>query len=104
MVRCHSFYPKIPANLDEIVSTHDRCGDCKAAGNYAADLESMHAAKRHGDRIGLYLDVLQFTGLKPGSEPVTGWAIPSVCIWMHENVDMWRSLTPQILWPSPRTR
>ncbi len=23
-----------------------RCGDCKAAGNYAADLESMHAAKR----------------------------------------------------------
>ena len=22
------------------------CGDCKAAGNYAADLESMHAAKR----------------------------------------------------------
>ena len=30
-------------------------------------------------------------------------AVPSVCIWMHENVDMW-SLTPQILWPSPRTR
>lgn len=29
---------------------------------------------------------------------------PSVCIWMHENVDMWRSLAPQILWPSPRTR
>ena len=55
VVRCHSFYQKIPANLDEIVSTHDRCGDCKAAGNYAADLESMHAAKRHGDRIGRVL-------------------------------------------------
>ena len=29
-----------------------RCGDCKAAGNYAADLESMHTAKRrHSDCI-----------------------------------------------------
>lgn len=32
------------------------CGDCKAAGNYAADLESMHMAKRRGYPISLYLD------------------------------------------------
>jgi len=32
------------------------CGDCKAAGNYAADLESMHAAKMRGFPISLYLD------------------------------------------------
>jgi len=32
------------------------CGDCKAAGNYAADLESMHAAKQKGYPISLYLD------------------------------------------------
>eukprot|EP00929_Paragymnodinium_shiwhaense_P122049 TRINITY_DN9457_c0_g1_i1.p1 TRINITY_DN9457_c0_g1~~TRINITY_DN9457_c0_g1_i1.p1 ORF type:complete len:406 (-),score=84.03 TRINITY_DN9457_c0_g1_i1:413-1630(-) len=32
------------------------CGDVKAAGNYAADLESMVAAKRKGFMISLYLD------------------------------------------------
>eukprot|EP00933_Yihiella_yeosuensis_P043856 TRINITY_DN3884_c0_g1_i4.p1 TRINITY_DN3884_c0_g1~~TRINITY_DN3884_c0_g1_i4.p1 ORF type:complete len:421 (-),score=63.37 TRINITY_DN3884_c0_g1_i4:111-1373(-) len=32
------------------------CGDVKAAGNYAADLESMHVSKRKGFPIGLYLD------------------------------------------------
>lgn len=32
------------------------CGDCKAAGNYAADLESMHKAKHAGYPISLYLD------------------------------------------------
>lgn len=32
------------------------CGDCKAAGNYAADLESMHKAKNMGFAISLYLD------------------------------------------------
>lgn len=48
--------------LDGLVNdTYDRaaplgCGDCKAAGNYAADLESMHAAKRLGYPISLYLD------------------------------------------------
>jgi branched-chain amino acid aminotransferase len=31
-------------------------GDCKAAGNYAADLESMVAAKKKGFAISLYLD------------------------------------------------
>eukprot|EP00434_Breviolum_minutum_P001943 symbB.v1.2.001720.t1/scaffold61.1/size362833/19 len=48
--------------LDGLVNdSYDRaaplgCGDCKAAGNYAADLESMHAAKRLGYPISLYLD------------------------------------------------
>lgn len=32
------------------------CGDCKAAGNYAADLESMYKAKHAGYPISLYLD------------------------------------------------
>jgi len=32
------------------------CGDVKAAGNYAADLESMHMAKNRGFPISLYLD------------------------------------------------
>merc|ERR1719517_393312 len=32
------------------------CGDCKAAGNYAADLESMYIAKQKGFPISLYLD------------------------------------------------
>lgn len=32
------------------------CGDCKAAGNYAADLESMVVAKQRGFPISLYLD------------------------------------------------
>eukprot|EP00931_Biecheleriopsis_adriatica_P018579 TRINITY_DN12977_c0_g1_i2.p1 TRINITY_DN12977_c0_g1~~TRINITY_DN12977_c0_g1_i2.p1 ORF type:complete len:407 (-),score=68.13 TRINITY_DN12977_c0_g1_i2:87-1307(-) len=32
------------------------CGDCKAAGNYAADLESMYTSKRRGFPISLYLD------------------------------------------------
>jgi len=32
------------------------CGDCKAAGNYAADLESMQASKAKGYAISLYLD------------------------------------------------
>jgi len=32
------------------------CGDCKAAGNYAADLESMYKAKHRGYPISLYLD------------------------------------------------
>lgn len=32
------------------------CGDCKAAGNYAADLESMVDAKKKGFPISLYLD------------------------------------------------
>jgi len=32
------------------------CGDCKAAGNYAADLESMKVAKEKGFPISLYLD------------------------------------------------
>ncbi|CAJ1422134.1 unnamed protein product [Effrenium voratum] len=32
------------------------CGDCKAAGNYAADLESMYEAKKKGFPISLYLD------------------------------------------------
>jgi branched-chain amino acid aminotransferase len=32
------------------------CGDCKAAGNYAADLESMFVAKQKGYPISLYLD------------------------------------------------
>jgi branched-chain amino acid aminotransferase len=32
------------------------CGDCKAAGNYAADLDSMVDAKRKGFPISLYLD------------------------------------------------
>lgn len=32
------------------------CGDCKAAGNYAADLESMYLAKQRGYPISLYLD------------------------------------------------
>lgn len=32
------------------------CGDVKAAGNYAADLESMHKAKHAGYPISLYLD------------------------------------------------
>lgn len=31
-------------------------GDCKAAGNYAADLESMVSAKKQGFAISLYLD------------------------------------------------
>jgi len=31
-------------------------GDCKAAGNYAADLESMMVAKKQGFPISLYLD------------------------------------------------
>jgi len=31
-------------------------GDCKAAGNYAADLESMLVAKKQGYAISLYLD------------------------------------------------
>jgi len=48
--------------LDALVNDHyDRaaplgCGDCKAAGNYAADLESMHRAKHQGYPISLYLD------------------------------------------------
>jgi len=48
--------------LDGLVNdAYDRaaplgCGDCKAAGNYAADLESMHTAKRLGFPISLYLD------------------------------------------------
>merc|ERR1719436_390142 len=48
--------------LDGLVNeAYDRaaprgCGDVKAAGNYAADLESMHVAKRRGYPIGLYLD------------------------------------------------
>lgn len=48
--------------LDALVNTeYDRaaplgCGDCKAAGNYAADLESMHMAKSRGFPISLYLD------------------------------------------------
>jgi branched-chain amino acid aminotransferase len=32
------------------------CGDVKAAGNYAADLESMVMAKKKGFQISLYLD------------------------------------------------
>mmetsp|Transcript_25199 Transcript_25199/g.45990 ORF Transcript_25199/g.45990 Transcript_25199/m.45990 type:complete len:410 (+) Transcript_25199:94-1323(+) len=32
------------------------CGDCKAAGNYAADLESMSSSKKSGFAISLYLD------------------------------------------------
>lgn len=32
------------------------CGDCKAAGNYASDLESMYNSKRKGFPISLYLD------------------------------------------------
>lgn len=48
--------------LDALVNDeYDRaaplgCGDCKAAGNYAADLESMVVAKRKGFAISLYLD------------------------------------------------
>jgi len=48
--------------LDALVNDeYDRaaplgCGDCKAAGNYAADLESMYRAKRAGFPISLYLD------------------------------------------------
>jgi len=48
--------------LDALVNEdYDRaaprgCGDVKAAGNYAADLESMHVAKQRGYPIGLYLD------------------------------------------------
>lgn len=48
--------------LDALVNDeYDRaaplgCGDCKAAGNYAADLESMHKAKQAGYPISLYLD------------------------------------------------
>jgi len=49
-------------SLDALVNDeYDRaaplgCGDCKAAGNYAADLESMHVAKNRGFPISLYLD------------------------------------------------
>lgn len=49
-------------SLDALVNDHyDRaaplgCGDCKAAGNYAADLESMYRAKQRGFPISLYLD------------------------------------------------
>jgi branched-chain amino acid aminotransferase len=58
-----SYYPagKMQA-LDALVNDeYDRaaprgCGDCKAAGNYAADLESMHKAKHAGYPISLYLD------------------------------------------------
>ncbi|CAE7218765.1 lcsP [Symbiodinium natans] len=35
------------------------CGDCKAAGNYAADLESMYVSKRKGYPISLYLDAVE---------------------------------------------
>lgn len=48
--------------LDALVNDeYDRaaplgCGDCKAAGNYAADLESMYKAKHAGFAISLYLD------------------------------------------------
>jgi len=48
--------------LDALVNDeYDRaaplgCGDCKAAGNYAADLESMYKAKHAGFPISLYLD------------------------------------------------
>jgi len=48
--------------VDGLVNDHyDRaaplgCGDCKAAGNYAADLESMYTSKRMGYPISLYLD------------------------------------------------
>lgn len=48
--------------LDALVNDeYDRaaplgCGDCKAAGNYAADLESMVMAKNKGFAISLYLD------------------------------------------------
>lgn len=48
--------------LDALVNDeYDRaaplgCGDCKAAGNYAADLESMYEAKKKGFAISLYLD------------------------------------------------
>lgn len=48
--------------LDALVNDeYDRaaplgCGDAKAAGNYAADLESMHKAKSMGFPISLYLD------------------------------------------------
>lgn len=48
--------------LDALVNDdYDRaaplgCGDVKAAGNYAADLESMYKAKHSGFPISLYLD------------------------------------------------
>ena len=31
-----------------------RCGDCKAAGNYAADLESMYEAKKPGSTVAVF--------------------------------------------------
>lgn len=48
----------IPALVNDM---YDRaaplgCGDVKAAGNYAADLESMRVAKEQGFPISLYLD------------------------------------------------
>lgn len=52
-------------SLDCLVSDdYDRaaplgCGDCKAAGNYAADLESMVAGKQKGFPISLYLDAAE---------------------------------------------
>mmetsp|Transcript_25305 Transcript_25305/g.57110 ORF Transcript_25305/g.57110 Transcript_25305/m.57110 type:complete len:413 (-) Transcript_25305:329-1567(-) len=51
--------------LDGLVNdSYDRaaplgCGDCKAAGNYAADLESMYMSKRQGYPISLYLDAVE---------------------------------------------
>ncbi|OLP79816.1 Branched-chain-amino-acid aminotransferase [Symbiodinium microadriaticum] len=51
--------------LDGLVNdSYDRaaplgCGDCKAAGNYAADLESMYTSKRKGYPISLYLDAVE---------------------------------------------
>ncbi|CAE7340829.1 BCAT5 [Symbiodinium pilosum] len=51
--------------LDGLVNdSYDRaaplgCGDCKAAGNYAADLESMYVSKRKGYPISLYLDAVE---------------------------------------------
>lgn len=35
------------------------CGDVKAAGNYASDLESMYVSKRKGYPISLYLDAAE---------------------------------------------
>lgn len=51
--------------LDGLVNdSYDRaaplgCGDVKAAGNYASDLESMYISKRKGYPISLYLDAAE---------------------------------------------